>query len=166
VLPHVADRDFAWLDVPALVRAAPKIWEYPMVDRDPLPHWGTGRVSLLGDAAHPMYPFGSNGGTQAIIDGRVLAWELARADNPVAGLAAYEDARRERMNALVLANRQGGPERVLHLVEARAPNGFARIEDVMTIDELDSIALQYRTTAGFEAETLNTQPSWEVTKRA
>ena len=70
------------------------------------------------------------------------------------------------MNALVLANRHGGPERVLHLVEERAPNGFARIEDVMTIDELDSIARQYRTTAGLEIETLNTQPSWEVTKRA
>ncbi|MGH3919228.1 MAG: flavin-dependent oxidoreductase [Pseudonocardiaceae bacterium] len=166
VQPHVADRSFDWLDVPALVRAAPRIWEYPMVDRNPLPHWGTGRVSLLGDAAHPMYPFGSNGGTQAIIDGRVLAWELARADDPVAGLAAYEDARRERMNALVLSNRQRGPERVLQLVEERAPNGFTRIEDVMTSDELDSIALQYRKTAGFDAETLNTQPSWDVARRA
>jgi 2-polyprenyl-6-methoxyphenol hydroxylase-like FAD-dependent oxidoreductase len=96
----------------------------------------------------------------------VLAWELARADDPVAGLAAYEDARRERMNALVLSNRRGGPEQVLQLVEQRAPNGFARIEDVMTNDELDSIAMQYRTTAGFEVEALNTQPSWEVTKRA
>lgn len=166
VLPHVADRIFDWLDVPALLCAAPRIWEYPMVDRDPLPNWGTGRVTLLGDAAHPMYPFGSNGGTQAIIDGRVLAWELARADDPVAGLAAYEDARRERMNALVLSNRRGGPEQVLQLVEQRAPNGFARIEDVMTNNELDSIAMQYRTTAGFEVEALNTQPSWEVTKRA
>jgi 2-polyprenyl-6-methoxyphenol hydroxylase-like FAD-dependent oxidoreductase len=166
VLPHVADRIFDWLDVPALLCAAPRIWEYPMVDRDALPNWGTGRVTLLGDAAHPMYPFGSNGGTQAIIDGRVLAWELARADDPVAGLAAYEDARRERMNALVLSNRRGGPEQVLQLVEQRAPNGFARIEDVMTNDELDSIAMQYRKTAGFEVEALNTQPSWEVTKRA
>jgi len=164
VLPHVADRCFDWLDVPALVRATPTIWEYPMVDRNPLPHWGTGRVSLLGDAAHPMYPFGSNGGTQAIIDGRVLAWELAHADDPVAGLAAYQDARRERMNALVLANRRGGPERVLHLVEQRAPNGFTRIEDVMTNDELDSIALRYRRTAGFDADTLNTAPSWNVVK--
>ncbi len=163
VLPHVADRCFDWLDVPALVRAAATIWEYPMVDRNPLPHWGTGRVSLLGDAAHPMYPFGSNGGTQAIIDGRVLAWELAHADNPVSGLASYEESRRERMNALVLANRQGGPERVMRLVEERAPNGFARIEDVMTNDELGSIAMQYQTTAGFEAETLNTQSSWNVT---
>ncbi|MGA9310133.1 MAG: FAD-dependent monooxygenase [Pseudonocardiaceae bacterium] len=136
----MGDRSFDWLDVPALVRAAPRIWEYPMVDRDPLPNCGTGRVNLLGDAAHPMYPFGSNGGTQAIIDGRVLAWELAGADDPVAGLAAYEDARRERMNALVLSNRQGGPEQVLQLVEQRAPNGFTRIEDVMTNDELDSIA--------------------------
>jgi 5-methylphenazine-1-carboxylate 1-monooxygenase len=165
VLPHVADRSFDWLDVPALVRAAPRIWEYPMVDRNPLPHWGTGRVSLLGDAAHPMYPFGSNGGTQAIIDGRVLAWELARADNPVAGLAAYEDTRRERMNALVISNRQGGPERMLQLVEQRAPNGFARIEDVMTNDELDSIALQYQKAAGFDVETLNAQPSWDAARK-
>jgi 2-polyprenyl-6-methoxyphenol hydroxylase-like FAD-dependent oxidoreductase len=163
VLPHVADRRFDWLDVPALVRATPRVWEYPMVDRNPLPHWGTGRVSLLGDAAHPMYPFGSNGGTQAIIDGRVLAWELARADTPVAGLAAYEQARREPMNTLVLANRQRGPERVLQLVEQRAPNGFTRIEDVMTREELDSIAFQYRQTAGFDAETLNAAPSWNVT---
>ncbi|MGH3884985.1 MAG: flavin-dependent oxidoreductase [Pseudonocardiaceae bacterium] len=165
VLPHVADRRFDWLDVPALVRSAPQIWEYPMVDRDPLPHWGTGRVSLLGDAAHPMYPVGSNGGTQAIIDGRVLAWELAHADDPVAGLAAYEGARRERMNALVLDNRQGGPERVLQLVEQRAPNGFTRIQDVMTSDELEAIAMQYRKTAGFDAETLNTAPSWDVAQK-
>ncbi|MGH4025319.1 MAG: FAD-dependent monooxygenase, partial [Pseudonocardiaceae bacterium] len=163
VLPHVTDRCFDWLDIPALVRAAATIWEYPMVDRDPLPHWGTGRVSLLGDAAHPMYPFGSNGGTQAIIDGRVLAWELAHAEDPVCGLASYEQARRERMNALVLANRQGGPERVMKLVEERAPNGFVRIADVMTDDELSSIAMQYRRAAGFDAETLNTAPSWNVT---
>lgn len=163
VLPHVAGRCFDWLDIPALVRAAATIWEYPMVDRNPLPHWGTGRVNLLGDAAHPMYPFGSNGGTQAIIDGRVLAWELAHADDPACGLAAYEEARRERMNALVLANRQGGPERVMRLVEERAPNGFVRIEDVLTNDELDSIAKQYQRAAGFDAETLNTQPPWNVT---
>ncbi|MGH3855318.1 MAG: flavin-dependent oxidoreductase [Pseudonocardiaceae bacterium] len=166
VLPHVADRSFDWLDVPTLVRGAPRIWEYPMVDRNPLPHWGTGRVSLLGDAAHSMYPFGSNGGTQAIIDGRVLAWELARADDPVAGLAAYEDARREPMNALVMSNRQRGPERVLHLVEQRAPNGFTRIEDVITSEELDSIALRYRKTAGFDVEKLNAAPSWDVARRA
>jgi 5-methylphenazine-1-carboxylate 1-monooxygenase len=162
VLPHVSDRCFDWLDLPALVRASPRIWEYPMVDRDPLPRWGTGRVTLLGDAAHPMYPFGSNGGTQAIIDGRVLAWELARADDVAAGLAGYEHARREPMNALVLANRHRGPERVLQLVEQRAPHGFTRIEDVMTRDELDSIATEYRRTAGFDAETLNAAPSWDV----
>lgn len=162
VLPHVADRCFDWLDLPALVRASPRIWEYPMVDRDPLPHWGTGRVTLLGDAAHPMYPFGSNGGTQAIIDGRVLAWELSCADDAAAGLAGYEHARREPMNTLVLANRQRGPERVVQLVEQRAPDGFRRIEDVMTRDELDFIAMEYRRTAGFDAETLNAAPSWDV----
>jgi 2-polyprenyl-6-methoxyphenol hydroxylase-like FAD-dependent oxidoreductase len=161
-LSHVADRCFDWLDVPTLVRDSPRIWEYPMVDRDPLPRWGMGRVTLLGDAAHPMYPFGSNGGTQAIIDGRVLAWELARAGDPVAGLAAYEHARREPMNALVLANRRGGPERVVQLVEQRAPHGFTRIEDVMTREELDSIAQQYRRTAGFDAEALNAAPSRNI----
>lgn len=165
VLPHVADRCFDWLDVPALVRASPRIWEYPMVDREPLPRWGTTRVTLLGDAAHPMYPFGSNGGTQAIIDGRVLAWELSRVDDAAAGLAGYEDARREPMNALVLANRQRGPERVVQLVEQRAPRGFTQIEDVMTREELDSIAVGYRRTAGFDAETLNAAPSWEVAGR-
>jgi 5-methylphenazine-1-carboxylate 1-monooxygenase len=162
VLPHVADRCFDWLDLPALVRGSPRIWEYPMVDRDPLPRWGTGRVTLLGDAAHPMYPFGSNGGTQAIIDGRVLAWKLSCADDAAAGLASYEHARREPMNALVLANRQRGPERVVQLVEQRAPHGFTRIEDVMTRAELDSIAREYRRTAGFDAETLNAAPSWDV----
>lgn len=160
VLPHIADRCFDWLDVPALIGAAPTIWEYPMVDRDPLPFWGTGRVTLVGDAAHPMYPFGSNGGTQAIIDGRVLAWALARAEEPVAGLAAYENLRREPMNALVEANRRGGPERVLQLVEQRAPNGFTKIEDVMTREELDDIMTRYRRTAGFEAHMLNAARSW------
>ena len=88
VLPWFADWKFGWLDVPALITGAPRILEYPMVDRDPLPSWGSeppggspgsGRVTLLGDAAHPMYPIGANGGSQAVLDARVLAWSLARA---------------------------------------------------------------------------------------
>ena len=84
VLPWFADWKFGWLDVPALITGAPRILEYPMVDRDPLPSWGTGRVTLLGDAAHPMYPIGANGGSQAVVDARVLAWSLARACPPPA----------------------------------------------------------------------------------
>jgi hypothetical protein len=94
----------------------------------------------------------------------VVAYPVSKAAE--AGLAAYEHFRRPRMNALVLSNRQGGPEQVLQLVKQRAPNGFTRIEDVMSDDELDSIALQYRKTAGLEIEALNTQPSWEAAKSA
>jgi 2-polyprenyl-6-methoxyphenol hydroxylase-like FAD-dependent oxidoreductase len=164
VLPHFADWRFDWLDVPALITDAEAVYEYPMVDRDPLPHWGHGRVTLLGDAAHPMYPIGSNGGSQAIIDARVLAWELARAEAPAAGLAAYQAARRETTAALVLANREMGPERVLRIVEERAPEGFDRIETVMSRAELEAIAQGYKATAGFDVEGLNTRPSWDVAR--
>jgi len=100
VLPWFADWRFGWLDVPALISGAPQIHQYPMVDRDPLPWWGAGHVTMLGDAAHPMYPIGANGGSQAVIDARVLAWSLARAATPAAGLARYESARRETVNAI------------------------------------------------------------------
>jgi hypothetical protein len=131
-----------------------------MVDRDPLPHWGKGRVTLLGDAAHPMYPIGSNGGSQAIIDARALAWNLVHADDPAAGRAAYEAARCEPTAAIVLANRRMGPERALAIVEERAPDGFVRIEDVMGSDEMEAIVRAYQRTAGFDAAGLNTARSW------
>lgn len=159
-LAHFAAWRFHWLDVPALVAAAPEVYEYPMVDRDPLPFWGTGRVTLLGDAAHPMYPIGSNGASQAILDARVLAFELARSGDVPSGLAAYEETRRPPTSALVLSNRNMGPERVMAIVEERAPEGFRAIEDVMTPQELQEIADRYKSTAGFDVETLNTRPSW------
>lgn len=164
VLRHFADWRFDWLDVPALIAGAPAVFEYPMVDRDPLPHWGGGRVTLLGDAAHPMYPIGSNGASQAIIDARVLAWQLVRADHPAAGLLAYEAARREATGALVLANREMGPERVLRLVEERAPKGFERIEAVMSRAELEATSESYKRVAGFDVETINTRASWDVVR--
>ncbi len=163
VLAHFGDWRFDWLDIPALIAGAPAVFQYPMVDRDPLPHWGRGRVTLLGDAAHPMYPIGSNGASQAIIDARVLAWALAGESDPVAALLAYEGARREATSALVLSNREMGPERVLRIVAERAPQGFARIEDVLSRDELDDIARRYKVTAGFDVETLNTRASWTFT---
>ena len=150
VLPHVARFRIPFLDVGALVRATPTFWEYPMCDRDPLPFWTQGRVTLLGDAAHPMYPVGSNGASQAVLDARCLAALLAGGD-PVSALAAYEAERLPKTADIVRSNRRGGPERVVDVVSERAPEGFARIEDVIARDELAAIAGGYAAMAGFAA---------------
>ena len=163
VLAHFGSWRFDWLDIPALIAAAPAIFEYPMVDRDPLERWGAGRVTLLGDGAHPMYPIGSNGASQAIIDARVLALELARSGgDALRGSAAYEATRRPATSALVLANRRHGPEQILSIVDERAPDGFAHIDDVLSPDERTMITEAYRRTAGFDVANLNTRPSWNV----
>jgi 5-methylphenazine-1-carboxylate 1-monooxygenase len=152
--PQFADWHFDWLDIPALIEAAESIWEYPMVDRDPLPRWSHGRATLLGDAAHAMYPIGSNGATQAIIDARVLARELNRGQGEAA-LAAYDADRREAVNRLVMLNRGDGPDKVLDEVAARAPDGFTDISNVMGARELTEIAQGYKAVAGFDVEALN-----------
>jgi 5-methylphenazine-1-carboxylate 1-monooxygenase len=157
-LPAFADWRFDWLDVPDLIRAAPACFEYPMVDRDPLQQWTFGRVTLLGDAAHPMYPIGSNGASQAILDARVLAREISRHGATQAALLAYEQERRNATTPIVLANRQMGPERVMQYVEERAPQGFKAVTDVLSQDELDSVALSYKRVAGFSIEELNARP--------
>jgi 2-polyprenyl-6-methoxyphenol hydroxylase-like FAD-dependent oxidoreductase len=166
VLPHFADWRFDWLDVPALITGAPAIFEYPMIDRDPLASWGQGRVTLLGDAAHPMYPVGSNGGSQAVLDARVLALQLARNEDPVAALAAYEEARRPATNALVLSARAMGPDQVLATVEERAPRGFKRIEDVLSAEEMAALDANYKRLTGTDVETLNNRPSWSVSRES
>ncbi len=148
VLRHVARFRIPFLDVEALVRATAQFWEYPMCDRDPLPFWTQGRVTLLGDAAHPMYPVGSNGASQAVLDARCLAALLAEHDVPAA-LAAYEAERLPKTAEIVRSNRRGGPERVVDVVSERAPEGFARLEDVIARDELAAIAGGYAAMAGF-----------------
>jgi 5-methylphenazine-1-carboxylate 1-monooxygenase len=161
-LPSFERWRFDWLDVPALIRGAHSIYEYPMVDRDPLPAWsdGSGRMTLLGDAAHPMYPIGSNGASQAILDARVLAGCLkAYGDDIARALAAYEAVRRPVTSAVVLANRQQGPEHCMTVVEDRAPNGFERLEDVVSHAELKEIADTYKRIAGFSVDALNKSPS-------
>ncbi|MFF3642409.1 flavin-dependent oxidoreductase [Streptomyces sp. NPDC002564] len=161
VLPHFAGWRIGDLDVPALLAATRHILEYPMVDRDPLPQWGRGPVTLLGDAAHPMYPVGSNGGSQAILDARVLARCLDRAaPDREAGLRAYEDVRREPVNSLVLAHRNMPADRILHTVAERAPEGFDRVEDVLTREELGELDTAYRRTTGTEATDLEGRGSW------
>jgi 2-polyprenyl-6-methoxyphenol hydroxylase-like FAD-dependent oxidoreductase len=153
---------FDFLDVPALMRGAEEIYQYPMVDRDPLPTWDFGRVTLLGDAAHPMYPQGGNGASQAIVDARVLARELALQPSIEAAVAAYDAARRPVTAAVVLSNRQGGPERVQDIVEERAPNGFTNLDDVIRQQEMEEIVGAYKRTAGYDREMLNNRPSMSV----
>ena len=159
VLPYYADWRFDWLDIPAVIGGADRIFEYPMVDRDPLPRWSHGRVTLLGDAAHPMYPIGSNGASQAIVDARVLAREIARHGPTPGALAAYEAERRPATSEIVLANRADGPDLVLDLVAERAPDGFERIKDVLDTTELAAVAAGYKRVAGFDVATLNARPS-------
>ena len=136
------------VDIAALVGATGQIFRYPMCDRDPLPHWTRGSVTLLGDAAHPMYPVGSNGASQAILDARCLSDLLAV--RPVEdALHAYDDARRPVTADLVRSNRIGGPERVIDLVAHRAPDGFERLSDVASHEELAGIVKGYAGLAGF-----------------
>jgi 2-polyprenyl-6-methoxyphenol hydroxylase-like FAD-dependent oxidoreductase len=146
---------FGWLDVPALIRSAPGTFRFPMVDRDPLPRWTFGRTTLLGDAAHPMYPIGSNGASQAILDARVLAGCLrSHPDDPRAALDRYDAERRPATAAIVEANRGLGPELPMLLVEQRAPDGFGALADVITPAEISAATEGYRRTAGFALAAL------------
>jgi 5-methylphenazine-1-carboxylate 1-monooxygenase len=153
---------FDFLDVPALIRGAEAIYQYPMVDRDPLPTWDFGSVTLLGDAAHPMHPVGGNGASQAIIDARVLARELALQHSIDAAVAAYDGERRPATASVVQANRRAGPARCQDLVEERAPDGFTHLDEVVSETELAAIGVDYKRTAGFDIERLNERPSLSV----
>jgi len=153
-LPAFARWQFDWLDVPALIRGAEQIYVFPMVDRDPLPKWSFGRVTLMGDAAHPMYPIGSNGASQAILDAAALDRALSSGSDPVAALAAYEADRLPATSAIVRANRADGPEQCMQLAQDRAPDGFDRIEDVILREDLEEISMRYKKLAGFAPEQL------------
>lgn len=158
LLPDFGGWSFDWLDIPALIRNAEQILEWPMIDRDPLPRWTHGRMTLLGDAAHPMYPIGSNGASQAILDARVLTREIRDKGAGIPALNAYDADRRPKTSAIVLANRGDGPDKVLDIVEERAPDGFENLDDVITNDELTAIAARYKATAGMDVDTLNNAP--------
>jgi 5-methylphenazine-1-carboxylate 1-monooxygenase len=147
--------DVGHVDLRALVAATDVFYEYPMCDRDPLPRWSEDRVTLLGDAAHPMYPMGSNGASQAILDARAVARCLASSDDPSLAFAAYEAERRPLTTSVVLRNRTGGSEGVIDLVERLAPQGFRSIQDVVNADELQQIMNDYATAAGFAQDQVN-----------
>ena len=158
-LPAFESWRFEWLDVPGLISAAEHVYEYPMVDRDPLPQWTFGAMTLLGDAAHPMYPIGSNGASQAILDARTMTRAFQRLGVGPAALQAYEDDRRPATANIVAANRADGPDEVLDLIEERAPNGFDDIETVASHAERAAIADKYKALAGFDKDMLNARPS-------
>jgi 2-polyprenyl-6-methoxyphenol hydroxylase-like FAD-dependent oxidoreductase len=143
------DWTFDWLDVAGMIKSADQILEYPMVDKDPLPRWTHGRVTLAGDAAHPMYPRGSNGAAQAAIDARTLADCLSRLDVPAA-LAAYEDARRETTAKIVRTNREFPPDFInIKVEELVGDRPFTNLDDFITQDELRALSENYKTIAGF-----------------
>ena len=141
--PHIARFRTPHVDLAGLVAATPEFFEYPMCDRDPLPRWSHGRVTLLGDAAHPMYPMGSNGAGQAVLDAVSLSRCLQHAADPVAALLAYQHERLPPTAEIVLRNRVGGPELVIDEVERRAPDGFDRLDDVIDPAELEAIVRSY-----------------------
>ena len=143
------------LDPVALIKATGTFYEYPMCDRDPIAQWTFGRVTLLGDAAHPMYPVGSNGASQAILDARCLADKLADEASVEAALKTYEAERAPMTASIVNQNRSGGPERVIDLVEERAPDGFASLDEVASPDELEAVVRGYQKMAGFSKEAVN-----------
>lgn len=161
--PPFAGWNFPWIALADMIEATEEVFEYPKADREPLARWTVGRVTLLGDAAHPMRPIGSQAGTQAVVDARVLAQALAQSGRDArAGLQRYDDERRPVMNDVVLRNRNYGPEIVMQMAEERAPAGFERIEDVIPRQELEEIARSFKVAAGFDPETLNSRASLNV----
>jgi 2-polyprenyl-6-methoxyphenol hydroxylase-like FAD-dependent oxidoreductase len=151
------DWHFDWLDVPALIRAADTILEFPMVDQDPLPWWTQGRVTLLGDAAHPMYPRGSNGAGQAILDARALTDALVAHRDPLAALLAYETVRLPFTAEVVRMNRKNPPDAILReAFERTGDKPFDRVEDVISREELVALSEGYKRVAGFDRQSLRT----------
>jgi 5-methylphenazine-1-carboxylate 1-monooxygenase len=149
LMPHVERFAIEEVDVPALIRGTDVFYEYPVCDRDPVPRWSFGRVTLLGDAAHAMYPVGSNGASQAILDACALGHALAGETRVVAALSSYERLRLGPTSEIVYSNRSGGPERVIDAVEALAPDGFDDVEQVLPRSEREAIVGGYARRAGF-----------------
>ncbi|WP_338831699.1 flavin-dependent oxidoreductase [Bradyrhizobium sp. 27S5] len=157
MMPYVTGFTIPQVDFTGLINATPEFWEYPCCDRDPLPYWSSGRVTLLGDAAHPMYPVGSNGASQAILDARCLGDTLARAEHPRQALAAYERQRLPMTADIVASNRRGGPEGVIDAVEQLAPQGFTDVDTILNYEAREAIVRGYAAKAGFAARVVARQ---------
>ena len=161
MMPAFAGLTFDFLDITGMIEATEEILEYPMVDRDPLERWSLGRITLLGDAAHPMYPRGSNGAGQAIVDARFLTGQIKKLGATPEALIAYEAVRNPATAKVVLTNRRDPPDAILREVWNRSGGKiFDRIEDVMPTAELQGILERYKKVAGFDRETLRSRPSF------
>ena len=155
-LHHFENWIWDWLDVPALIRQANTVFENPMIDRDPVPTWRDGPVALLGDAAHAMYPTGSNGGSQAIVDARVLGAAMAEHGVTQEALAAYDNKLCGPISQLILRNRGAGPFGLLNIVDERCGGTFDNIDHVIPPAERAEFMAGYKAAAGFAIEKLNT----------
>ncbi len=161
MMPAFAGLKFDWLDISGMIEGTAEILEYPMVDRDPLPRWSFGRVTMLGDAAHPMYPLGSNGAGQAIIDARFLTGQIRKLGATAEALTAYEAVRGPATAKVVLTNRTAPPDAILREVWQRSGGQrFARIEDVISAAEMQDMSDRYKKVAGFDRETLRGRASF------
>ncbi|RDE08215.1 flavin-dependent oxidoreductase [Pelagibacterium lacus] len=147
--------DFGWIDVPGIINEAKAVYEYPMIDKDPLDRWSFGGVTLLGDAAHPMYPVGSNGASQAILDAERLTQALTTASSVAEAFAVYESDRRIKTKQIVESNRKGGPEGIIAVAEERAPNGFKSVDEVFEQGEIESFMARYKQVAQFDLQKVN-----------
>ncbi|MCL8483075.1 MULTISPECIES: flavin-dependent oxidoreductase [Bradyrhizobium] len=155
---HFAGWTYEWLDVPALIAGADGAYENPMIDRDPVPTWVDGPVALMGDAAHAMYPTGSNGASQAIVDARVLGASLLAHGVTPAALSAYDEKLCGPISQVILRNRGAGPFGLLNLVDERCGGTFSNIDDVIPPAEREAFMAGYKKAAGFAIEQLNTAP--------
>lgn len=156
---HFEHWDYGWIDIPAMLRGADEVFEYPMIDRDPIPTWVDGAVALLGDAAHVMYPTGSNGASQAIVDARILGAAMLEHGVTPDALHAYDAKLCPEISPLILRNRGAGPFGLLNLLDDRCGGVFDDIDTVIPRAERNEFMHRYKMAAGFAAEKLNAAPS-------
>jgi 5-methylphenazine-1-carboxylate 1-monooxygenase len=156
---HFEHWNYDWIDIPGMLRGADEVFEYPMIDREPISTWVDGNVVLLGDAAHVMYPTGSNGASQAIVDARVLGAAMLEHGVHSRALQAYDTQLCSELSQLVLRNRGAGPFGLLNLLDDRCGGVFDDIEEVIPRAERDEFMLRYKTAAGFAVDKLNAAAS-------
>ena len=156
---HFEAYRYDWLDVPAMLRQADCVYENPMIDRDPVPTWVDGRVTLMGDAAHAMYPTGSNGASQAVVDARILGAQILQHGLGAQALGAYDAQLCGPVSELVLRNRGAGPFGLLNLLDDRCGGVFNDINAVLPLAEREAFMANYKTAAGFAMDSLNAAPA-------
>ena len=155
---HFESFRYDWLDVPTMLNKSECGYMNPMIDRDPVATWIDGPVALMGDAAHAMYPTGSNGASQAIVDARVIgAAILTRGLTPDA-LKLYDNQLCKKVSELVLRNRLAGPFGLLDILNDRCGGVFENIDTIIPLEERNEFMSKYKAAAGFAIEALNEAP--------